>query len=92
MAPTDSGLPGAKLIGKPQKVLKKGRKKGAVKELKTELRVWVPGHVLAATFEERKKAGAEVAQTESATTSLRGAPSAEKQSAATMKYEAAVPG
>ena len=40
---------------------------------------------------ERKKAGAEVAQTESATTSLRGAPSAEKQSAATMKYEAAVP-
>ena len=60
MAPTDSGLPGAKLIGKPQKVLKKGRKKGAVKELKTELRVWVPGHVLAATFEERKKAGADL--------------------------------
>ena len=48
---------GATLVSKPEKVQKKGKAKGAVVEAKTQLRVAVPGTVLAAAFAERKKSG-----------------------------------
>ena len=48
---------GATLVSKPEKVQKKGKAKGAVVEAKTQLRVSVPGAVLAAAFAERKKCG-----------------------------------